>query len=340
MPRTALVVSGGGAKGAFAVGVGSRLRAGPLRLDFDLTAGTSTGAIIAPFALLGDFVRLKQLYQRFDSAQLFRELTPVAAFQAGFVLDTGPLRTMCQEAFTQDVFDALRGETDAGKQLVLTTVALGSGRLVYFFMGPDLVRPPDRDAIRIESPAELVDAVMASASQPAIMAPATVRGTVYCDGGVREYAPVRVAIDNGATDVYTVLLSPPAPEPRADVQGLVDTLLRTLNLFSNEVGRDDVETPRAIRDAVALTSALRARLSAALPNERAAVDAAIDAALAESPFGAVRVANLFVIEPDVSLLNDALRFTVQDMSRMIAAGADKTDRLVADGMLRPARVLV
>lgn len=45
--RTALVISGGGSKGSFAVGVAEHL-VGTLGLDFDIYAGTSTGALITP----------------------------------------------------------------------------------------------------------------------------------------------------------------------------------------------------------------------------------------------------------------------------------------------------
>ena len=52
MSRTSLVVSGGGAKGAYAVGVLNYLWDQGVN-RFDIYAGTSTGALIAPLALAG-----------------------------------------------------------------------------------------------------------------------------------------------------------------------------------------------------------------------------------------------------------------------------------------------
>ncbi|MGZ8522928.1 MAG: patatin-like phospholipase family protein, partial [Chitinophagaceae bacterium] len=45
--KKALVISGGGSKGAFAVGVYKHLISG-YALDFDVLVGTSTGSLIVP----------------------------------------------------------------------------------------------------------------------------------------------------------------------------------------------------------------------------------------------------------------------------------------------------
>jgi predicted acylesterase/phospholipase RssA len=51
--KRALVISGGGSKGAFAVGILQRLRILFPTLHFDMIIGTSTGALIAPLAAAG-----------------------------------------------------------------------------------------------------------------------------------------------------------------------------------------------------------------------------------------------------------------------------------------------
>ena len=53
----ALVISGGGSKGAFVVGVLKRLFAEYPALDFDIYVGTSTGSLMSPLvALIGALI--------------------------------------------------------------------------------------------------------------------------------------------------------------------------------------------------------------------------------------------------------------------------------------------
>ena len=54
MAKNALVISGGGAKGSFAVGVLKYILLNKPEIKFDIICGTSTGALITPYAALGN----------------------------------------------------------------------------------------------------------------------------------------------------------------------------------------------------------------------------------------------------------------------------------------------
>ena len=58
----AIVISGGGSKGAFAVGVLKRLFEVYPNLDFDMIVGTSTGSLMAPLLAMKDIASLETLY--------------------------------------------------------------------------------------------------------------------------------------------------------------------------------------------------------------------------------------------------------------------------------------
>jgi NTE family protein len=58
--KRALVVSGGGSRGAFAVGAIRQLLTIFPGLDFDIYVGTSTGASIVPMAALHEFDALEK----------------------------------------------------------------------------------------------------------------------------------------------------------------------------------------------------------------------------------------------------------------------------------------
>ena len=59
--KKALVISGGGSRGAFAVGVFKYLVSN-FNLDFDILVGTSTGSLIVPLAALNKIDLLEELY--------------------------------------------------------------------------------------------------------------------------------------------------------------------------------------------------------------------------------------------------------------------------------------
>lgn len=62
MGKTALVVSGGGSKGAFAVGVIKYITENRPDIQFDTLCGTSTGALMIPLVALGQMSQLEKLY--------------------------------------------------------------------------------------------------------------------------------------------------------------------------------------------------------------------------------------------------------------------------------------
>ena len=60
--KRALVISGGGSKGAFAVGVIKQLAQRYPTLFFDIYVGTSTGSLIVPLAAIGEIGLLEKIY--------------------------------------------------------------------------------------------------------------------------------------------------------------------------------------------------------------------------------------------------------------------------------------
>jgi len=57
----ALVISGGGSKGAFAGGIAEYLIT-VCKNDYDLFVGTSTGSLLIPLLSIGEISKLKEVY--------------------------------------------------------------------------------------------------------------------------------------------------------------------------------------------------------------------------------------------------------------------------------------
>ena len=261
--KTALVVSGGGAKGAFAVGVIDHL----VRVEnksFDIIAGTSTGSLIAAIIAGGGQKQLRSLYSNMVTEDFLRKRnTAIAVATQNSIFDVGPFRNVLRAQMNKKRAEfVFTGKT----KIFLTTVSLQTGQIVYFHAGdsgtPTRVTPPAR-LVEVKNRIQLLKAMEASSNQPVFMSPVKIPGIPhpppgypelskseqFVDGGVREYAPIRIALDNGATEVYAILLGPELKKKRPknkEFTSVIEILARTLNLFSDDVGENDLANAKLI----------------------------------------------------------------------------------------------
>ncbi len=321
MPKNALVVSGGGARGAFAVGAIEVLRERGIR--FDLVSGTSTGALIAPLVATDEVQLLRAIYTSVRTEDVVRRRGALEILLRDAIYDSGPLWRLINSFLTPERYAQIVG---ASADVVLTTVNLQTGRLVYW--SPKTSGPGGGPMAR----EALARAMLASASIPVLMPPVRVRegGDQHVDGGVREVAPLSVAIDRGATDLYALVLSPAtADRVEEEFVFIVGTLLRTFNLFTQEVTANDVGRARLYNQAVRYLSQLRAKAAELLPPEE--VQALFDAPEAPNPFAEARLLNLHVIRPERPLPAEGLDFDPLVMAQMMARGREAAERALERG---------
>lgn len=327
MTKTGISISGGSSKGAFAVGVLQQLRRN-WGITFDMVSGTSTGALVAPFVVTGEYGRVEELYSTLSTSDFLLEQTPGDIVQSGYVFNTEGLTHIMEDVYTQDMFEALEA---SDKQMFITTVQMQSGRVTHFYTGqaePDR-RSPDQDIVRIVNRQHLLDAVRASAMQPVIMSPVSISGMQYVDGGVRETAPIKVLIDNGVEDLISVVLTAENEGGDADdFDDLISTLSRTIGLFTQEITLNDIRIAETYNDVVRHLGRLRTRLETAFPDDLTTIAGVFEDP--SSPFADVRVINLRVVRPAEKLLRNSLIFSEDDMRRMIRAGEDRVEKLFGD----------
>jgi len=324
MPKTGLVVSGGSAKGAFAVGVAQRLQEN-VDIKFDLVAGTSTGAIIAPLVITNELSVLEELYSTFSTRAILMERNPVDIIRTGSVFETSALRNSLEETYTEERWEKIRTST---KQMFITTVNLQSGRVVHFYTGADARTDQDSDLIRITSRDMLLDSVFASAMQPVIMPTVPIGDDQYVDGGVREVLPVKIVIDNGAEEIYGVALT--AENEQADdgrFNDLIQLLKRTIDLFNQEVMLNDIRVAELYNKAVLYIEKVKEGLKGALPGDAQKIDETLAQLQPLNPFANARVVKLHVIRPNEKLIKDSLKFNQADMRRMLRLGGERVDEL-------------
>ncbi len=232
MPRTGLILSGGGARAAYQAGVLlaiSRLLPEPGRNPFPIICGTSAGAINATALAAGaeDFratvhyltrmwkqIHIDDVYD--GSIRYFLKTFlhfGLSILTAGHgwapprsFLDNAPLR-----GFLERVMDLSRlpdaiacGAIDA---LALSASCYTTGISVTFFQGRDDLEEWTRyQRLGVREPLTL-DHLMATSAIPLLFPAVPLADGYYCDGAVRQMTPLSPALHLGAEKLFVVGLA-------------------------------------------------------------------------------------------------------------------------------------
>ena len=228
--KTALVLSGGGAKGYAHIGVLEIMDS--LGLKPDLVVGTSIGAIIGALYASGysgkqidstlrtlPIQRMIRQYEPRVSSAL-GVLRPLAVWEKGeraYVLQTGAVREGEVNSFLSSLM--LRGNLKARGNF-------DSLPIPFRAVATDVAT---RHAVVI-SRGDLARAVRASAAIPIVLRPVHIGDQWLVDGGIAENAPVQVARALGARRAWVSLLPFAGPDPKTfdDPLTITGVLLNSL----------------------------------------------------------------------------------------------------------------
>jgi hypothetical protein len=213
-----------------------------------------------------------------------------------------------------------------------------------------VVERPVRE-YRLKTRAELIGAMVASASVPVMMPPVQVLAKAFdprfpplpeggpaapivpdqfIDGGVREYAPLKVVIDQGATDIYAIVLSPLTRARRNETfTKLLNILPRTIDTLTEDVAENDIDAAQRTNLLLAKIIKIRSDLVAG-GADPLLVERVFGAA--GTPFGGKVLINLRLIAPEAPLLKgDSLQFDQFDMARMMKVGWKRAQTVLSGG---------
>ena len=228
MTQSGLILSGGGARGAYEVGVLSYIFGDLARQEkrsphFDIISGTSVGAVNGAFiaASLQDSIqaaaRLEGVWSELRLATVmhfgFRQATSLHRVLLGGdtpagIFDATPLSELVGGGISwRDLARNLR--TGRLKALTVSATHVATGRPVVFLdRAPDVADLDLGDGpTQVQSTHILPHHVLASAALPLIFAPVPVRGELYCDGGLRLNTPMAPAIHLGAEKLLVIGVS-------------------------------------------------------------------------------------------------------------------------------------
>ncbi len=205
----ALVISGGGSKGAFAGGVAQYLMEVEKR-EYDILVGTSTGSLLIPQLALNKIGKLYAIYTNVNQRSIF-SLNPFVVRKKGdreyvsinflntflqFMKskrtfgESKALRRTIRKNFTiQEFLDIKNG----GKDVVVTVSNLSKNRIEY-------------KSIKDFSYDEFCDWIWISCNYIPFMSLVKRDGFEYGDGGLGCVIPIREAIRRGATEIDAIIL--------------------------------------------------------------------------------------------------------------------------------------
>ena len=226
-PRVGLVLTGGGARAAYQVGVLralSEMLPADAPCPFPIISGTSAGAINATVlaASAGNFRRgvrqLMTVWKNFHAYQVYRADLPGMIGQTSkllggaftgvhvSLLDNSPLARLLGTLN----YSAIQHSIDTGHLYSFSITCSGytSGESVSFYQGVPGLEPWHR-ARRIGIPTQIrVEHLLASSALPFIFKPVHINREYFGDGSMRQIAPVSPALHLGAKRLFVIGVAP------------------------------------------------------------------------------------------------------------------------------------
>ncbi len=221
--KVALILSGGGARGAFQVGAEKYARE-VKGYQWDIIAGVSVGALNGAMLAMHRFTRLIELWDHISDSQVYTGGFNLVAlvkilFGAKSFYGNEPLKNMMQREF------------EAGRildDLHVGAVSLISGEYVQF----------TRESL------ELSKAILASASIPVVWPPVDVSADhpAMVDGGVRNITPIGDVLALEPDEIVIINCGNEKPTSRPEAASNVLSIgMRALDIMQNEIFLNDMK---------------------------------------------------------------------------------------------------
>lgn len=207
--KKALVISGGGSKGAFAGGVAQYLMKKENR-TYDLFLGTSTGSLMVSHLALGKIKDLKKLYTNVNQESIFsnnpfkikrigkEKVVSINHFNTFWNFLNGRktfgesknLRNLIKENITKKMYEEI---LELNKEVVVTVSNLTANQIEY---------KSNRDCTY----EDFCDWIWGSCNYVPFMSLLEKNRQQYADGGFGSLVPIREAILRGATEIDAIIL--------------------------------------------------------------------------------------------------------------------------------------
>jgi NTE family protein len=194
LPKRALVLSGGGGRGAFQVGVFEHLES--IGWKPDIIVGTSIGSMNAAVYAVGGIAQLQRMWESIRTRDMHRffRLKPWKS-----LFDRAPWKRTLEKYAPEDQLAQIK------MPLYMVATDITTGHPTVYTNGE---KPERNKGLYARVPALKHEHLLASSSIPYVYAPIQVDNNNHWDGAVMYNSPLRPAIDAEAEEILMVLLSP------------------------------------------------------------------------------------------------------------------------------------
>lgn len=205
----ALVISGGGSKGAFAGGVAQYLIE-EKKHEYDLFIGTSTGSLLIPHLALGNINKIHAIYTNVTMSSIFNISPFVVKVKEGIDIvtinhinvlrqffrgkrtfgESKALKKYIKKNFSREDFNTLKNQKS---DVIITVTNFTKNESEY-------------KSVKECTYEEFCEWSWISSNYVPFMSMVTKNDYEYGDGGFSSLVPIREAINRGATEIDVVVL--------------------------------------------------------------------------------------------------------------------------------------
>jgi len=244
----ALVISGGGSKGAFAGGVAQYLLE-EKKKEYDLFIGTSTGSLMVSHLALGKVAELKEIYSNVCQKSIFSNCPFKVKKINGF-------KTVSINHFNtlKNIFKGRKtfGESQNLKQLINKNITdtyiqqlKDSEKEVLVTVSNLTLNQTEYKSVKENSYEDYRDWIWASCNYVPFMSLLIKNHYEYADGGFASLVPIEEAIKNGATEIDAIILQTevtqlnrmPSKNPFSLILNLFDFMQENIEMHNISVGK-------------------------------------------------------------------------------------------------------
>lgn len=241
----ALVISGGGSKGAFAGGFAQYLIE-EKKEDYDIFVGTSTGSLLISHLSAGKIAEIKKVFTSVRQKDIYN-ISPfiIKKDQNGLVKtkinhfntvrmilkrkktfgEHKNLKKTIRNAISPELFEQIKASP---KKVILTISNLTTNRIEYRYA---------EDC----SYDDWIDWMWASTSFVPWMSLVEKNGFEYADGGFGNYIPIEEAVNLGATEIDVIVLTPRHLFKRKNkTKTAFDLLLNSMQFMHDQLASHDI----------------------------------------------------------------------------------------------------